>query len=196
MGTDIHGRIEMRWSAELQYHYIGPIEDQRNYRVFAMLAGVRNGFGFAGVKTFEPLLPVSEPRGLPEGVEAKDDNDYEFGDHSQSWVTLREVLDWPGWKQPLHNVGVLERKEWERLRKEGGVPNEWSGGVSGPNVRIVFPSEAKLGGEFTHVQYEWSVPFEEMCSTFRKWVDYLEDKHSWLMERDPAAVRLVFGFDS
>ena len=34
--------------------------------VFAALADVRNGYGFAGVPTHEAIKPISEARGLPE----------------------------------------------------------------------------------------------------------------------------------
>jgi hypothetical protein len=32
------------------------------------LADVRNGLGFAGVKTHNPLTPISKPRGVPTEV--------------------------------------------------------------------------------------------------------------------------------
>lgn len=37
----------------------------RNYNVFAILANVRNGYGFAGVDTGDALVPICEPRGIP-----------------------------------------------------------------------------------------------------------------------------------
>ena len=61
---------------------------------------------------------------------------------------------------------------------------------------VVSADEARAGVEHTHVQYEWQVPFTHSTKTFRAWVDYLNIKHGWLLERDPAAVRIVFGFDS
>lgn len=212
MGTDIHGRIQRRWSENEKYHDVGPIEDDRNYRVFAMLAGVRNGYGFAGVKTHEPLVPISEPRGLPVDLDLTDDGDSVtyyvwkddeqvpvnewLGDHSRSWATLKEVAEWDGWNKPLVMEGIIERAEYDRIRREGGTPNGWSGGILGGGVKIVSSDDAAKGGDFTHVNWVWQVPFVEYAKTFRAWVDYMLAKYGYMLEKDPAAVRIVFGFDS
>lgn len=67
--------------------------DDRNYNLFAILAGVRNSFNF---------IPISEPKELPDDlstevrkldhddplyVEDENSNDVSLGDHSQSWLT-------------------------------------------------------------------------------------------------------------
>jgi hypothetical protein len=194
MGTDIHGRVEYRYSPEDNYFAGESIEDSRNYRVFAMLAGVRNGYGVAGCPTHTPVQPISEPRGLPEGVE-DDDCETWFGDHSFSWVTLKEVLDWPGWNQTLHRTGIVSREEYERLMScGGGCPESWCGGISGPGVKTA--ESAEECDDWTHVRYEWTQPFADTVGVFRKWIEYLDAKYGYLLADDPAAVRLVFGFDS
>lgn len=204
MGTDIHGRLQTRFQNE-RYADAGPIEDDRNYRVFAMLAGVRNGYGFAGCKTHESLVPISEPRGLPDDLGWKDrwkDIEYDacdFGDHSYSWVTLREILDWPYWDSQLVMTGVIDRAEFDRLKSEGGDPKSWCGGHYGPGVIVTTIQELTDGTApegWTDVTYEWQVPFRQYSQTFRLWIDYLESKYRWMLERDPESVRLVFGFDS
>lgn len=52
MGTDIHctfqSKTDGRW-ADIPHKY----EGNRHYFLFSWLAGVRNGFGFAGVKTMD-----------------------------------------------------------------------------------------------------------------------------------------------
>lgn len=93
MGTDIHCVAEIRrpkhggkWEPALSpipNKYFQPDEPQdesnrkleyprlirwRNYDLFAMLAGVRNGRGFAGVVTGAGFNPISEPRGLPDDL--------------------------------------------------------------------------------------------------------------------------------
>lgn len=201
MGTDIHGRLQRRWNPESAYADIGPIEDERNYAVFAMLAGVRNGFGFAGCKTHEPLVPISEPRGLPDDNPKYEgeDADWMFGDHSFSWVTLRELLDWPGWGQELHMTGILDREEYERVMREGGTPKSWCGGIGGPGVVQTTHESIQAGTapeNWTCAQYEWRTPFRDRVRLFRMWLDYIEAKHGWELESDPGAIRLVFGFDS
>ena len=209
MGTDIHGRIQARWSIDREYQDEGPIEDDRNYKVFAMLAGVRNGFGFAGVETHVPIVPISQPRGLPEHLGIKE-TDWEtspaskryfsssdFGDHSFSWVTLSELINWDGWYKTLKLRGIVEKREWLRMKESGdGRPNEWCGGISGGDIAIVSPENANVDSNYTHVEFSWEVPFNETCATFKAWVDYLKLKHGYRLEKDPAAIRLVFGFDS
>jgi hypothetical protein len=212
MGTDIHGRLQYRYRPDSPYIDAGAMEDDRNYRVFAMLAGVRNGFGFAGIETHTPLQPISEPRGLPADAEIEDGDSiivmadgggeedirtrHWLGDHSHSWLTLREILDWNGWDSSLDMRGVVSRQEFERIEREGGSPNSWSGGVWGGTTTIVSPEEARAGVDYTDVNFLWQEPFRNYAQTFRLWVDYLERKYGWLLESDPAAVRIVFGFDS
>lgn len=118
--------------------------NDRYYALFAALAGVRNGFGFAGIPTHQPLVPISEPRGLPDDLLAVAADDHELpdgywlGDHSHSWLTLREVLDydwdrelvWPdGSTTPLREcVGDFLTRTVPALRSVG-EPDD---------VRIVF----------------------------------------------------------
>lgn len=68
MGTDIHG-VFQRLNHETKVwediaHEFGM---NRHYQLFAVLAGVRNGVGFAGVKTGEAVTPIAAPRGYPDG---------------------------------------------------------------------------------------------------------------------------------
>lgn len=212
MGTDIHGRIQFRYSDDGGYVDAGEIERDRNYNVFAMLAGVRNGCGFAGIKTHYPLVPISEPRGLPSDLGIADVyinipagwNDdgsekfieYWLGDHSHSWLSLTEINAWGGWSKQLSCTGVITADEFKRIESEGGTPNNWSGDVRGGNTVIVSPDDARSGVPHTHVRYEWAVPFTQYTRSFKAWLDYMMVKHEWRIERDPEAVRIVFGFDS
>ncbi|MBP7622431.1 MAG: hypothetical protein KA763_00555 [Xanthomonadales bacterium] len=210
MGTDIHGRLQYRYSKDSKYIDGGEIENDRNYRVFAMLAGVRNGRGFAGVRTHVPIVPISEPRGIPSDCNASGEDlqlsvyrgdamvngRYWLGDHSHSWLTLAEILEWPGWGGPLDRTGVLDADEFKRIEANGGTPESWCGGVSGSDVIVVSATDARRGAPHTHVRYDWAVPFSESVKTFRAWVDYIHLKHGWLLRNDPEAVRIVFGFDS
>lgn len=210
MGTDIHGRLQYRYSKNTNYIDDGEIERNRSYTTFAMLAGVRNGHGFAGVPTHDPIIQISEPRGVPAGY-ADEDYDvklsayngddlveytYWLGNHSHSWLTLTEILEWAGWDKPLHRTGVLDADEFKRIEASGGTPESWCGSVSGDGVTVVSAADARCGVPHTHVQYAWSVTFSESVKTFRAWVDYIGLKHGWLLKDDPDAVRIVFGFDS
>ena len=44
MGCDIHGVVQSRWSNG-DWHTECEMEDSRNYKLFAILANVRNGLG-------------------------------------------------------------------------------------------------------------------------------------------------------
>lgn len=66
MGTDIHG-VFQRFDSQ-QKRWVGVpsnYSQNRHYQLFAVLADVRNGTGFAGVKTGDAVEPISEPRGYP-----------------------------------------------------------------------------------------------------------------------------------
>lgn len=102
MGCDIHGRVQYRYE-DGEWFDDGPIPDCRSYRLFAALAGVRNGYGFAGMPTHEPIKPISEPRGLPDDIPNHDDQIW-FGDHSFSWLTLDEIRTWDGWDKCLSDM--------------------------------------------------------------------------------------------
>lgn len=75
----------------------------RNYGLFAILAGVRNGSGFAGTDLGDPTIPITEPRGVPDDASADYRREVEQwgGDgHSHSWLSLADVYahDWEGSK--------------------------------------------------------------------------------------------------
>lgn len=89
MGADIHSYAEVRQSSNSKWlPAINNMPCDRNYWAFAVLADVRNGIGFAGIKTGSPVTPIAPPRGLPDDrAEIAGD----LGDHSYSWVTLAEL---------------------------------------------------------------------------------------------------------
>lgn len=118
----------------------------RSYSVFAILAGVRNGVGFAGCDTGDPFVPISEPRGLPADMSFElrrrlkadydDDDDWvSLGDHSFSWLTLDEVLAYD-WDQTTKKRGWVDAWNFELFRRNG-KPDSWSGGIGGPGIEHV-----------------------------------------------------------
>lgn len=191
MGTDIHGYVQRRYEGE-RYENVAGIEDSRNYTVFAMLAGVRNRYG---------LAPIAEPRGLPSDLGKKDwesdNSEDDFGEHSFSWLTLPEIRDWPRWNESLHASGIVDREEYLRFKREGDTPRSYCQGIGGGKTVVVKESEAHEDDvTWTHVECTWTVPFRQYAETFRRWIEYLDSKHGWLLEGDPGAIRIVFGFDS
>lgn len=114
MGTDIHGIMQLK-NDDRSWKTVEVLELGRNYNLFAVLANVRNGFGFAGVKTSEQLPCISEPKGIPEDIYETCEIDewgnvrhypgflfrsYTWindsvwlGDHSHTWLTVKEIID-------------------------------------------------------------------------------------------------------
>jgi hypothetical protein len=134
----------------------------RNYDTFAILANVRNGRGFAGCDTGDGFIPISEPRGLPADLSSalrqlREDSEkledeahdahYEkckadfgcgwFGDHSHSWLSLRELLACD-WSRTTKHRGMVSLGHWIKMREAGKAkPESYCGGASGPMVREV-----------------------------------------------------------
>ena len=74
MGTDIHSIAQVNRDGRWQTVAIGIDGDQRSYNTFAMLANVRNGYGFAGCRTSTGFPVIHEQRGLPEDLKTNEDN--------------------------------------------------------------------------------------------------------------------------
>lgn len=158
MGTDIHLAVERRepggWVLEASED-AGWYND-RNYCVFAMLAGVRNGRGFAGVDTGDPIVPIAEPRGFPSDASPElrkwwDDE----GEHTPSWLTARELVnvDWRGNK--ITSRGVVDPENFYRWR-HWNKPGEWAGSVSGVSVQHVSVAEMQSLIDNLEVSTPWT----------------------------------------
>lgn len=224
MAYDISAAIERyieplkEWRAVMRPNkWHGIIEDtppvtakldiDRDYRLFAILADVRNEFGFR---------PISSERGLPGDIsdEAMD----ACGDESYaSWVTLEEILLFD-WRQVATLTGFVDAatfEEWERLNSYGcrREPREWGASVYGASVKVVSNEEmraAVLGHAETqeretlksldlYTRVSWQKNYAE-C-TPRLWTSILPEMLACLTGRtwadmDPKSVRLVMNFDS
>lgn len=153
MGCDIHFYTEKRNAETGKWEIVGDVTredgwvsgtslyDGRSYNLFAILANVRNGRGFAGCKTGEGFVPISEPRGIPEDASAEYREIAECWDcdgHSHSHHTLRQLLDYD-WTQSTQLQGWLDVPtwlDWSRWdRQQGFGPESYSGFVSGQTVQ-------------------------------------------------------------
>ena len=159
MGCDIHMFAE-RKDENMKWHAVkgddGKIECfdcGRNYNLFAILADVRNGHGFAGTPTgtgFDVKYPA---RGLPsdlsddlcqdlESYTDDDDWDHWLGDHSFSYLTVSEILALDFNKRSTL-TGVISFHEYVKWAYKSGRstlnsgPDSYCGGVSGAGVEIV-----------------------------------------------------------
>lgn len=140
MGADIHGVLQVKWNHKEEWETEDYIESERHYLTFSALAGVRN---------YMDIRPISEPRDLPDGFKVDKSNSHDWrdwrgeqsewlGDHSHSWLTLDEILEWDGWDQELkfqNDSGTLREYcnlflAWAEYKK---LKHSFPG-----NIRIVF----------------------------------------------------------
>lgn len=236
-GEERNGRVQTDLR-EPCYHCQGTkkVYDQyysdRNYDVFAILANVRNGSGFAGTDTGDGFVPVSPPRGLPgdlseevlerlrvlgqdangdylpdpvddvyDELEKTREGYWSLGEHSFSWLTLKEILVDYDWKRSTRKRGVVSLEEY-RVFKQKGHPESWSGGVTGSSIVHVTESEMRLidrgdlvldEGKKAYCTVGWEATYRERAEGF---LEVMEELRQLAPEGDLSRVRIVFGFDS
>jgi hypothetical protein len=176
MGTDIHSLAQAKKDGEWVTVAERVAGDDRNYHTFSILAGVRNGYGFAGVRTGEPWEPISEPRGLPKDLGKNTDyglddemiGDLWIGDHSHSWLTLEDLeLRLERMEHESYmNSGVVTVEEYKECVKNNSAPGGWCGDISGRGIVVVHSTELASNPAATHVRMEWAVPALEAAWSF------------------------------
>jgi len=186
-------------------HYDNQVWSERNYTLFAILADVRNNYGFAGVNLGNRFNPISDPKGLPHDVsdEIKGESDRWGGDgHSHSHLSLSELLNYD-WLQVITRRGVVNLDNYKSWRWDKECPESWSGTVSGGSVKIVEMEEAdKLldasssssSSPFTtnwYVNIEWRQLYASCVEKFPlHTIPLLQEMGK------PDEVRIVFWFDN
>lgn len=235
MGCDIHLYVERKddtgqwvtadtWEQDeygedrLSVRYDNRYYTGRNYNLFAMLADVRNGFGFAGTPINKPVVPLAAPRGLPEDVtepvKAESDR-WGVDGHSHSWFTVAELMAYD-WTQTITHIGVVGAATfyaWEGwAREKGESPKDWCGDISGLNVRKISEDEMRAlvksyesherqrhqtvallaqRESHTYCRVSWSQPYYKPASEFLGQVL----PRLWRLGK-PEDVRIVFWFDN
>jgi hypothetical protein len=242
MGCDIHLYVEKRdalgqwqsadnWELNPYYEndnsesgepeYIIPYDNHfyngRNYNLFAILANVRNGHGFAGVKTGEGFNPIAPPRGLPHDITKRVQSDataYGEDGHSHSWLTLHELLTYD-WTQSSEIYGWLHAVEFEQWdgywRDRGESPQSYSADVFGGLVekvdeltmrkKIAELRKSTPEQEFTnalaelhlYTQVTWKQYYYQVA---KKFLGETIPRLLKLSEGDFESVRIVFWFDN
>lgn len=226
MGTDIHPLVQRRKNENSEWEFVtipGAAEKAwdkrdaepilqgltgRNYQLFAVLGNVRNGYGFAGVVTGEPIPFISDCRGLPSDfTEQKtvrfnkyaskwsddEEEQMDYGDHSITWMTLAELLAYD-WNRSIVKVGVISLKQFQQW--DGITPPEiYSGGVWGQNIVTISEKDAREStipkNVEVYVQISWRTSIKDRCKLF------VEHVIPWLQTLgEPDNIRLIVGFDS
>lgn len=224
MGCDIHMYYEIELQGKWTYYdwrkqyVVGQDEDGdvydyermfgdplciwRDYNLFAVLADVRNGRGFAGVRTGSGFVPISKPRGLPEDVSSEVKvADERWGDdgHSHSWCSLQELLDYD-WDRITTLEGDVDEANY-RIFKAEGNPSEWYGGVGGGGIKVVLNSDMErvlagdreLGVEY-YTRVSWEVTYRQAIGV--GWFDALNTLRVLRERLGAREIRLVFWFDN
>ena len=126
MGTDITAEIHVLknnfWKECRNQDCLDAVNKQ-SYEFFALLAGVRN-------EEFEFIPIVKEPKGLPEDIQRKlNDDGFEYewngAEWGISWVTLQEILSDPCAPRRLRNparraaAGPPDKARYCLLRARG-----------------------------------------------------------------------------
>ena len=222
MGCDIHTMAEVRtannprWYAVTDTVFAQPYSSEpdpeldiyvnrhsaepygeRNYALFGFLADVRNGSGFAGVDTGDPVTPIFPPRGVPEDasldwIELVEEWGADL--HSTSWATLAE-LQAADWDQRIVRRGVMGPKEYEDYRRTG-TPSGWAGSIFGANMVTVREIDyefalAAMPDIRINVACEWETTLRDSVGIF------IEKTLPALAKLGPPdRVRMMYGFDN
>ncbi len=200
MGCDIHLAVERKENGQWkkQSHVDG--YDERNYVLFGVLADVRNGTGFAGCKIHSPNPPIDYPRGLPENMDPSYGK-YELGEHSFSWLTLKELQGYD-WNQKMETFCVVPLSHFKKRVANYGesVPLEmdsypydsWHGAMYGETISayrgLSYYAESN---KKISVRDVWRCPIRLRVRHFH---DYFMPMLATLGKPDD--IRIVFGFDS
>lgn len=180
----------------------------RNYNLFAILADVRNGRGFAGIKTGQGFNPIAEPKGIPDDASfytKKFLNSYGADGHSHSYFTLKELKEYD-WAQVTNLYGVVDAKGYQEF-KINGKPSYWSGEVWGGGVSKVSNQEmdnlikndpdivnAKWPNTRYHTSVEWSITYAESVGSFL--TETIPNLEKLLAFDNVEDVRILFFFDN
>lgn len=190
MGTDINAVFQRKsgdkWE-DVKSNYV----ENRHYELFSHLAGVRNGFGFAGVTTGQAVKPISEPRGLPKDFKVTDEFSHPtteqqtkyMGYHDHSWLTAEEILSYTyggTWKTGIIRLDDL--MSWDGV----SAPERYSGGIFGESI-VIAENPCDISEETTHVRVFWRQSSDDF-DYFLEEVKRLKEEHG--------EIRMVFGFDS
>jgi len=219
MGCDIHLWVEKRdfdgrWQPAEAYSEDGLYQSElyhgRSYKLFSLLAGVRSDGS---------IEPIAEPRGLPQDMsQILYDLAPDYADHSHSWLTLRELLDYD-WLTPVRTttqVTMTEFVSWTNWGREQGRWPEYSFySRSGPGVSTITMEEADRRllehpdvygerkawaalpeQERINVEVWWDAPIARVVNStfFCETMPALIKIAGGIANADQ--VRIVFGFDS
>ena len=209
MGCDIHDFVEIKvndkWEmvGEVFENYDKRLSkhpyDGRNYTLFGLLAGVRN----------TNVIPISGPKGVPidDSQDFLDELEQWGNDgHSISYLTLKEILDYPLWNIEIPIAGFVNANQYNDICSSGRAKSTFFKNVGSDETiisneemdRYIVNPKDFLSNNPTmnpYTKVEW-------YETVRDWAgDYFWDKVILRMKDlapngDYDRIRLVFFFDN
>lgn len=200
MGTDIHGFIRYKtWQKEWKYVELPPKFDNRDYDFFAILADVRNSYGFAGSARYDkPVKPFTSSRGVPKDFKLDDSTDLWLGDHSFGYISLQELEDnFILANQTINRVGIITLEQYKAL-EQGIIPDNWPGDIFARDIVKLEPSDITdnvidlYPGKRIYVNASWQEsPFLDKITDLRTFMSlYIE------FNTTKDDIQFLFGFDS
>lgn len=160
----------------------------RNYELFAFLAGVRN---YGGNECF------GFDRGFPEDacrITKKEYDSWDSDAHTPGYCTLKELKEAVKGVQKIRREGAVTKEQADRYRETGETPDSWAQGIG-----FYFGIAPEYQDRF-----EWMV-WEDEVSCFDRLLQAIEqrkvDEFYWgHADRDDGSeddnIRIVFWFDN
>ncbi len=160
--------------------------EERNYALFAILAGVVR-------MTNQGFEAIAEPRGLPLDSPDYHEFDLEHGAycHNASWLTLRELLDFPWYEKCREFNGFVDAARYEEFQKQGYPSQCLEGGRVIPNAEMerLIRDGGDMQGLLTLITFR--IPYATFAGPF-----VTETLPLLAQQGEPEDVRIVFYFDS
>lgn len=132
MGCDIHLHIEVKIKGK--WHHYGHPNCDRNYQLFAKLAGVRNS-------DERSITPITSRSGLPEDVTelTKYDRNVKWGSdaHTVRWINAAEIAAVEKWAQEIGWRAKYGLWDWEAYVGCYLFSNSFAGFTEYPDERSV-----------------------------------------------------------
>lgn len=181
---------------EFDYNYYTFYHGGRNYRLFAVLAGVRN---------YADIEPIDDPRGIPEDSCKEIVKHVKYWDndaHSKSYFTLKELLEFD-WSKNVYQEIKLLLSDYKRYKKDGTFP------LSSPHVNYAIFLSEKEADDLLNKNFDAIKDIIEnddkeiIVNTFIKdtyrsyieddsWFDMLNRLKEYSASGDGSDIRIVF----
>lgn len=203
MGTDIVLCVEKQdeqgnWQ---MVENISSLEIGRNYNLFAILANVRNGFGFAGIETGDGFIPITKPKGIPEDASTeylKIAEEYHNDGENFSYHTIQDLLD-HDWNQRTQVRGDIDLKTYKKWmeNEKSGQPDDWTRLFAGASLSNSQMEELINSGvnhnstDRVYTSVKWTKTYRECVGEY--FFDTILDKLKKIA-KDHSKVRIVFFF--